>query len=51
MTVKATTPPTLDFYAFRGCPITTIYVPAASVDAYKSADGWKDYANSIQAIP
>ena len=62
ITVKATTPPTLDFYAFRGCPITTIYVPSESVDAYKTADGitsaggitadgWKDYADKIQAIP
>ena len=31
--------------------VTTIYVPASSVNSYKSADGWKDYANSIQAIP
>ena len=28
-----------------------IYVPAASVDAYKAADGWRDYADQIQAIP
>ncbi len=25
-----------------------IYVPAESVDAYKSANGWKDYADSIE---
>ena len=24
-----------------------IYVPRASVDAYKAADGWSDYANYI----
>ena len=24
-----------------------IYVPRQSVDAYKSADGWKDYADYI----
>ena len=29
----------------------TIYVPAASVEAYKAAVGWKDYASQIQAIP
>ena len=29
---------------------TTIKVPAASVAAYKAADGWKDYANRITAI-
>lgn len=28
----------------------TIYVPAQSVDAYKSADYWKDYASRIRAI-
>ena len=25
-----------------------IYVPAESVDAYKEADGWKDYADAIE---
>ena len=24
-----------------------IYVPAASVEAYKAADGWSDYADYI----
>ncbi|MBQ7554492.1 MAG: leucine-rich repeat protein [Bacteroidaceae bacterium] len=28
-----------------------IYVPATSVDAYKAAEGWKEYASQIQAIP
>ena len=28
-----------------------IYVPSGSVNAYKIADGWSDYANRIQAIP
>ena len=45
---KATTPPTLGIEAFLGCSkLATIYVPAASVNAYKSADGWKDYATKI----
>lgn len=30
------------------CPI---YVPAASVDYYKQANGWSKYASRIQAIP
>lgn len=30
--------------------IANIYVPAESVDAYKSASGWSDYADIIQAI-
>jgi len=32
----------------NNCPI---YVPAASVSAYKSASGWSAYASRIQAIP
>jgi len=51
VTVEATTPPTLGSGAFdytNDCPI---YVPAASVDTYKSATNWSDYASRIQAIP
>lgn len=57
----ATTPPTVGFAAFKrsdnnpdavgaqmplplGCKI---YVPAQSVEAYKSAPGWSDYATNI----
>ena len=29
----------------------TIYVPSGSVNAYKAASGWSDYASKIQAIP
>ena len=49
ITCNATTPPTLGSEAFDGstCPI---YVPEASVEAYKSASGWSDYASRIQAI-
>jgi len=51
LTVKATTPPELGFSVLEGTPSTmVIYVPAASVDAYKSADEWNTYANQIQAI-
>jgi hypothetical protein len=28
----------------------SVFVPAESVDAYKKADGWKDYASMIKAI-
>ena len=44
MSVEATTPPKLDFYAFADSGIQTIYVPADSLDAYKSA--WNEYGNS-----
>ena len=29
---------------------TKILVPSASVDAYKSADGWSEYANYIEGV-
>ena len=31
--------------------VTNIYVPAASVDAYKTATNWSTYASIISAIP
>ena len=51
---KPTTPPTGDYYMFSyydsgykpiGCKI---YVPTASVEAYKSASYWSDYASDIE---
>lgn len=51
VSVNATTPPTLGssaFYNTNDCPI---YVPAASVDAYKAARGWSDYASRLRPIP
>ena len=50
VTVNATTPPTLEENVFSNTNDCPIYVPAASVDAYKSASGWSDYASRIQAI-
>ena len=51
MTVKATTPPTLPDYD-KAIPttISRIDVPATSVDKYKSASGWSDYADKILEI-
>lgn len=52
VTVKALTPPTLGDDAFDGTSsYLVIYVPSASVDAYKASSGWSDYASRIQAIP
>ena len=51
ITVRAITPPSLGTDAFTNSGIQTIYVPASSVNAYKSADEWKNYASKIQAIP
>ena len=52
ITVNATTPPTLgNAYAFTNTNNCPIYVPASSVETYKSASGWSTYADRIQAIP
>ena len=51
VTVNALTPPKLGSYVFSNTNDCPIYVPAASVDAYKSASGWSDYASRIQPIP
>ena len=51
VTIKATTPPTLGTNPFGNTNNCPIYVPAESVDAYKTATNWSAYANRIQAIP
>ena len=50
ITVEAITPPTIGsaFDDTNNCPI---YVPAESVDTYKTTNVWSDYADRIQAIP
>lgn len=45
---KRTTPPTVGENVFSIGNSLKIYVPRASVDAYKSADGWKEYADAIE---
>ena len=44
---RSTTPPKISDLWFM-CQICKIYVPRQSVNAYKSADGWKDYAKYIE---
>ena len=45
---KPSTPPNGGVYMFKdNASGRKIYVPAGSVDAYKTADGWKDYADAI----
>jgi hypothetical protein len=52
ITIEATTPPTLnDSYVFSNTNNCPIYVPSASVETYKSAIRWSNYASRIQAIP
>lgn len=52
ITILATTPPSLGnpqvFIGGSNCPI---YVPAASVETYKTATNWSAIASRIQAIP
>ena len=53
VTINATTPPALeDYNAFYNTNRSLIfYVPASSLETYKSASGWKYYKSRIQAIP
>lgn len=45
----STTPPTLGTNVFQGIPSDCIiYVPMASVEAYKTATNWSTYASQIQ---
>lgn len=48
ITIEATTPPTLGNYSLSGD--FPIYVPAESVNAYKTEIVWLDYASRIEAI-
>ena len=54
VTCLATTPPTMETNVFGGTPIANgtgvIYVPAESVNAYKTANRWSNFADRIQAI-
>ena len=53
VTVDSTTPPTIGtniFSIYAGSTLV-IYVPAESVEAYKTATNWSTYASRIQAIP
>ena len=56
ITCYATTPPTLNANAFTSTTSTVldnvqVFVPAESVNAYKSASVWSRFASHIQAIP
>ena len=51
ITVHSDTPPTGGWAMFDDTNNCPIYVPGESVDAYKSAQEWSEYADRIQAIP
>ena len=46
-----TTPPSVSTYAFSNTSDCPIYVPANSVEEYKTVQNWSFYADRIQAIP
>ena len=50
VTIMATTPPSITSIFEGDMSAPTIYVPSASVDAYKAASGWDVYANVIEPI-
>jgi len=53
VTIEATTPPEVSVDALPFKYISNpfpIYVPAASVNDYKTAEGWEEYASRIEAI-
>ncbi|MBP5797844.1 MAG: leucine-rich repeat domain-containing protein [Bacteroidales bacterium] len=52
ITCLAPIPPVLHHNAgtFEGAALTAIYVPAESLESYRSADGWCDYADIIQPL-
>ena len=50
ITIKAITPPSV-LGVYNMDNTVPIYVPAESVNVYKTATGWTNYANNIQAIP
>lgn len=51
LTLHSTTPPTLGTNALYNTNSNMrIFVPSASVNAYKTASGWSNYASKIQAI-
>ena len=50
ITCLRTTPPTIGTTIFDNTNNCPIYVPAESVNAYKTATNWSKYANRIQAI-
>lgn len=45
--IKTITPPVAGISIFGNAPIKKIVVPKESIEAYKTADGWKDWSDKI----
>ena len=50
ITINATTPPILGSRAFDNTNNCPIYVPCESLESYKTAEGWVNYADRIQCF-
>lgn len=50
ITLYPATPPSLETSAFANTNNCALLVPGASVEAYKGADKWSDYASRVQAM-
>ncbi|MBR6292083.1 MAG: leucine-rich repeat protein [Bacteroidales bacterium] len=51
ITCRATVPPAAGTNAFRGVPTNaTVFVPCASLGAYQSANGWREFTD-MQGMP
>lgn len=51
ITVKSITPPTIQSSTFNSSYLNKIYVPSESVEAYKTATNWVNFADYIEADP
>lgn len=51
ITFKGTTPPTIETSTFNTAKLNKIYVPSASLEAYKTAEKWSAFADYIEADP
>lgn len=51
ITFKSDTPPTIQSSTFDATKLNKIYVPSASLEAYKTATNWVAFANYIEADP
>lgn len=47
LTILSTAPPSIGSDIFYGVQSYTIYVPEASVESYKTAEGWSEFADNI----
>lgn len=50
ITILATNVPEVGRDAFNSSYLSTIYVPDESVETYKTAEGWSDYADLIKPL-